>query len=57
MEEKDDYACSLEMKGGYHGHPYPQKFVKAKSEAPFPCNYKAEMVHPNDKAFKILMKK
>jgi hypothetical protein len=30
MKEADDnYACSLELKGGYHGHPYPQKFVKA----------------------------
>lgn len=37
-EEAENYACSLEMEGGYHGHPYPQKFVKAKqSEHPSPA--------------------
>lgn len=29
MEDKDEYACYLEMPAGYHGHPYSQKFVKA----------------------------
>ncbi len=43
-EAFDLHTCGLEMAGGYHGHPYPQKFVKAKSEAPFPCNYEAEKV-------------
>jgi hypothetical protein len=44
-EEFDLHTASLEMAGGYHGHPYPQKFVKAKSEHPYPCNYEAEKVN------------
>jgi len=28
-DSTEKYTCSLEMEGGYHGHPYPQKFVKA----------------------------
>lgn len=31
----EEHTCSLEMAGGYHGHPYPQKFVRApKSQYP-----------------------
>lgn len=30
MKEMDEkYACGLELEGGYHGHHYSQKFVKA----------------------------
>ena len=28
-DSTDMHICGLEMEGGYHGHPYPQKFVKA----------------------------
>lgn len=28
-----EYACELDLPGGYHGHPYPQKFVKAPLSA------------------------
>lgn len=28
-DSTDLHTCSLEMEGGYHGHSYPQKFVKA----------------------------
>jgi hypothetical protein len=33
MEDKDEYACSLEMKGGLNGVKYSQKFVKAPLSA------------------------
>lgn len=29
MEDKDEYACYLEMPAGLHGVNYPQKFVRA----------------------------
>ena len=32
--------CGLELKGGYHGHPYPQKFVRCdKSQFPSTPNH------------------
>ena len=34
----DLHTCSLEMAGGYHGHPYLQKFVRApQSQHPLPA--------------------
>lgn len=45
MEENDQYACELELKGGYHGRPYPQKFVKApESQHPSPAPSKGKEV-------------
>lgn len=56
-EEKDNHACNLGLPGGYHGHPYPQKFVKAPlsqhpSKAP---SHGKEM--PHTEALKITMGK
>lgn len=56
-EIDENYACSLELKGGYHGHPYPQKFVRAPNQGKYPCNYAAEKVNANDHAMKISMGK
>ncbi len=57
MKEVNEDACYLDMPHGLHGIDYPQKFVKAKSEAPFPCNYKAEEVPVNNYAMKISLGK
>lgn len=56
-KEIDDlHVCGLEMKGGYHGHPYPQKFVKAplsKHPSKAPSSGKEK---PHSKAMHITMK-
>jgi len=56
-EVNENYTCGLELEGGYHGHPYPQKFVKAKSEHPYPCNYSAQEMPKNTEVMKITMGK
>jgi len=57
MKEADDnYACSLELKGGYHGHPYPQKFVKAPlSQHPSPAPSSGKET-PKSEAMRITLK-
>lgn len=55
MEDKEEYACELELKGGYHGHPYPQKFVKApQSQHPSPAPSHGKET-PNSEAMRITM--
>ncbi len=55
-EVNDNKACSLELSGGYHGHPYPQKFVRAPKS-----QYPSTPVHagketPHNEAMKITLK-
>jgi hypothetical protein len=50
------HTCSLEMAGGYHGHPYPQKFEYAdKSQFPGKPIAHAGKEMPNTEALKITM--
>ena len=45
-EAFDLHTCSLEMEGGYHGHPYPRKFVRAKqSQHPSPAPSSGKECH------------
>jgi len=54
-EDNDNYACYLELEGGYHGHPYPQKFVRAPlSQHPSPAPSKGKEM-PYTEAMKISM--
>lgn len=56
-EEYENYACELELKGGYHGHPYPQKFVKAPlSQHPSPAPSSGKET-PHSEAMRISMGK
>lgn len=57
-EIDDNYACELEMEGGYHGHPYPQKFVRApKSQFPSKPPVHEGKEIPNSKAMKMSLGK
>lgn len=54
----ETHTCSLEMAGGYHGHPYPQKFVRAdKSQFPGKPIAHAGKEMPNGEAIKITLGK
>ena len=56
-ESSDNYTCGLDMAGGYHGHPYPQKFVKAPlSQHPSPAPSSGKET-PNSEAMRITMGK
>ena len=56
-ETDDNYACELEMNGGYHGHPYPQKFVRApKSQYPDKAPSHGKEV-PHNKVMKMCLGK
>lgn len=49
------YACSLEMKGGYHGHPYPQKFVKCpESQHPSPSPSSGKECSPREVMYMVM---
>lgn len=55
-EAFDKYTCGLEMEGGYHGHPYPQKFMHApKSCYPEKNSKQGEAVPASAHAMKISM--
>lgn len=48
-EEFDLHTCNLALPGGYHGHPYPQKFVKHPDpNKRGPNNYQAEKCNPEE---------
>lgn len=55
--EINEEACYLDMPNGLHDVKYNQKFIRAKSEHPYPCNYAAEKVPVKNEAIKILMRK
>jgi hypothetical protein len=48
-EAFEKHTCGLDMEGGYHGHPYPQKFVIApRSEHPSPAPSNGKECHPSE---------
>ncbi len=53
-DSTDNRACELELEGGYHGHSYPQKFVRAPlSQHPSPAPSGGKEVPKNAEAMKI----
>jgi hypothetical protein len=58
-DSTDLHACNLELEGGYHGHPYPQKFVRAdKSQYPGkPPAHPGKEVPANHEAISILTRR
>lgn len=56
-EEFELDACNLDIQGGYHGHPYPQKFVRAPlSKHPSPAPESGKKM-PHSESMKICMGK
>lgn len=42
-------TCGLELQGGYHGHPYPQTFVRApKSDYPMKASSQGKAVSQHE---------
>jgi hypothetical protein len=54
MNDADNEACGLELKGGLNGVKYKQDFVKApKSQHPSPAPSSGKEVPKNDEAMRM----